>query len=111
MLYLVGMVTTSFLGGLGTDYLDGGSGNDFLAPGMGLATQQVDGGSGSDTISFFDWTMGVHIYLDENRAWANAYFDGSQVEFTSIENAEGSAFNDELRGNAGANVLRGFCRE
>ncbi|TKB66053.1 MAG: calcium-binding protein [Nitrospira sp.] len=82
------------LGGGGNDTLNGGSGNDLL-----------NGGTGSDTASYSVAKAGVKVNL--NLAGAQNTGVGGIDTLLSIENLDGSRFNDVLTGNAGNNVLAG----
>ncbi|WP_157215952.1 calcium-binding protein [Flavisphingomonas formosensis] len=92
---LVGSAFNDMLtGDAGANILDGGAGND-----------RLDGGGGNDTASYASAFGGVHVSL----AVATAQATGSAGSDTlvAIENLSGSAFNDTLTGNAGANILSG----
>jgi len=104
------------LGDEGDDYLDGGAGNDLLAGGAGIDTliggsgddtlkggggaDTLTGGDGSDTASYYGLTTGILVYLYAGQDSAGAHLSG-------IENVTGSSFNDNLVGDANANVLTG----
>jgi Ca2+-binding RTX toxin-like protein len=107
----------------GDDTLIGGEGNDVLAGGLGSDTllggsggDMLDGGDGADTASYtsspmqawgapFDLSLnGVLVDLLTN---ANSYGDATGDVFTSIENLNGSSFNDILLGGSDANTLMG----
>jgi len=79
--------------------LQGGDGNDLLIGGVG--DDLLFGGVGSDTASFERATGSVVADVATSASGA-----GSDT-FNSIENLTGSAFDDQLFGDAGANVLRG----
>ncbi|MBC6981706.1 hypothetical protein [Caulobacter sp. 17J80-11] len=81
-------------GGSGDDLLDGGAGNDTL-----------DGGLNFDTATYAGASGGVTVNLTLSGAQNTG---GAGVDtLISIENVTGSAFNDSLRGNTGANTLIG----
>lgn len=107
-------------GGNGDDILYGGSGNDILHGGDGddkfyggSGNDIFYGGNGIDTVSYADyksvdtnhWRNGVIVYLDnddmgaENPAGADKYY--------SIENVEGSLYDDIIYGNSGDNIIWG----
>ncbi len=86
----------------GNDTLNGGNGNDTLLGGAGNDT--LDGGAGVDTASFTDATAFVTANLSTGQATGTS--SGSDA-LSNIENLTGSAFDDFLTGNAGANVLTG----
>jgi len=88
-------------GEAGRDALDGGPGDDLLDGGEG--SDQIFGGAGADTVSYLDAPRAVLINL-----FGQAAADGIDTDvLSSIENAVGSAFNDTIIGDAGANVLDG----
>ena len=79
-------------GGQGDDWLSGDDGNDIL-----------DGEQGRDTASYANAAGGVAVDLSANQATNDGY-GGSDV-LRSIENVEGSAQADVLRGDNAGNVL------
>jgi serralysin len=81
-------------GGIGDDILRGRGGNDTLV-----------GGSGNDTADYSLAAGAVTARLDTQSASNDG--DGGSDTFSSIENLTGSAFDDLLIGNGGANVLSG----
>ncbi|CAA2144025.1 hypothetical protein [Methylobacterium bullatum] len=112
------------LGGTGNDVLDGGAGND-----------RLDGGAGSDTASYKSATVGVTVSLDL-QGWQEIVPEKVTVfqpdpypgegpggivtpppvittiraekdRLLSIENLEGSRFNDRLTGNVLSNTIHG----
>ena len=90
-----GLGGNDILSGLaGEDVLEGGDGNDVL-----------DGGTGIDTASYASATQGVSVSLAVTSPQDTG---GAGIDtLVSIENLTGSAHNDILTGNAGANVLSG----
>lgn len=85
----------------GDDILRGGDGDDVLHGGPGADT--LDGGSGFDIASYWAATGGVRIDLNLQGA---AQDTGEGLDLlTSIENLEGSAFDDVLTGDGFANVI------
>ncbi len=82
------------IGGSGDDTLDGGAGDDTL-----------DGSGGSDPVSYASAASGVSVSL----AVQGGQDTGGAGNDTLIrvENLTGSAFNDVLQGDSGANVLTG----
>ncbi len=100
---LTGDVRNNLLiGNAGNDILNGKAGNDVLNGGLGA--DHLDGGDDSDTASYASSTQGLTINLgnasqNTGEATGDAY--------TSIENLEGSAYNDILAGDAGNNILNG----
>lgn len=81
------------LGGAGNDQLTGGGGADVL-----------DGGSGIDTARYDNSPAAVTIDLAAGTGLGG---DAQGDTLIGIENVVGSAFNDTLRGDGGANVLIG----
>lgn len=77
----------------GDDVLEGGKGNDRLV-----------GGLGSDTASYAHASGAVSVSITQGKATGA---DGTDV-LIGIENVTGSAYNDYLVGNSGANVLNGM---
>jgi RTX calcium-binding nonapeptide repeat (4 copies)/FG-GAP-like repeat len=78
----------------------------------GAAANYFWGNGGSDTVSYAAASRGVAVDLGsvsaqtgapDPQAWDGAVFD----RFLSIENATGSAYADQLWGDAGSNVLGG----
>ena len=89
-------------GAEGSDVLRGSGGNDLLEGGPGA--DQLDGGTGVDTASYQGSDTGVVVRLRENTG-EKGHAEGDT--FTEIENLRGSAYNDGLVGNDGANYLAG----
>ncbi len=87
-------------GNAGNDLLDGGDGDDNLAGDGGNDT--LDGGAGGDTADFTSSTAAVRVNLLKRTARGQ----GSDV-LASVEHVLGSMFNDQLIGDAVANVLWG----
>ncbi|KQP75794.1 hypothetical protein ASF60_23195 [Methylobacterium sp. Leaf113] len=83
------------VGGTGNDWLDGGSGND-----------RIDGGAGTDTASYVSATDGVSVSLDL-KDWQETGFGKDRL--VSIENLEGSTFNDRLTGSVEDNTIIGLA--
>ncbi|RUT03993.1 hypothetical protein DSM106972_049070 [Dulcicalothrix desertica PCC 7102] len=117
---LIGDATNNILGGLGgNDLLSGGDGNDFLEGGDGNDTLHGDagddflvggagadslyGGSGIDKISYSTATEGISLNLATGEATGEAQGD----KFVSIEQYEGSPYNDTLIGTDADEVLIG----
>jgi Ca2+-binding RTX toxin-like protein len=94
----------------GIDIINGLAGNDTLA-GLGgddtisggLGTDILDGGAGFDTLTFAAATAAVWLIL--NGAGFGGEAQGDTV--TGFEAMIGSAFNDILTGDGGANTLDG----
>lgn len=100
---LVGLSGNDWLMGMGgNDTLRGGKGNDHLIGGAGADI--LNGGEGNDWVSYRSSPGTVKIDLATRSALGG---DAQGDRLTSIENVEGSAFNDVLQGNNAANVLYG----
>jgi Ca2+-binding RTX toxin-like protein len=89
-------------GGAGNDSIDGGAGNDYIEGGPG--NDYLRGGDGIDTVSYRNEVAAVHVSL----AIAGSQNTGTGFDnIAGFENLEGSAFNDTLYGDAGANKIIG----
>lgn len=92
----------------GNDTLRGLAGNDILDGGVGADI--IDGGADTDEVTYADATAGLQIILGLNGADGRATLNAGTFErdtLRSIENVEGSAFDDAIFGNEFANVLDG----
>ena len=87
----------------GSNKLEGSGGYDTLAGGAG--NDLLDGGLGNDTASYEAATgrVVVSLGISNPQDTGAAGFD----TLVGVENLIGSAYNDELSGNAGANLLDG----
>jgi Ca2+-binding RTX toxin-like protein len=90
-------------GDAGTDKLYGGIGNDRITGGAGA--DHIFGGDGVDTADYRKSSAGVNVSLITNTGLLG---DAQGDVLDSIENLSGSAFNDVLTGNDGANRLTGM---
>ena len=94
----------------GNNYISGGAGNDTIRSGSGNDT--IDGGSGADsiegngntTVSYASSAAAVRVNLASG---VNGGGDAQGDSLVRIVNIIGSAFNDTITGDAGANVLDG----
>jgi Ca2+-binding RTX toxin-like protein len=102
-------------GGYGNDRLIAGEGDDVLRAGYG--TDILYGGNGVDTADYLDSATGVIVDLRPGYdglgymariPLAPGPFPGVEDRLSSIENVNGSGYNDVLHGNDVANVLIGF---
>ncbi|MEH3086241.1 MAG: PA14 domain-containing protein [Xylophilus ampelinus] len=84
--------------------LDGGAGNDWLHGGAGADT--LVGGDGNDTASYANANWSVVASLASP---ASNTGDATGDVYSSIENLEGSTFDDRLSGDANANLLSGLA--
>jgi Ca2+-binding RTX toxin-like protein len=93
----------SLTGGAGNDTLSGGEGYDWLQGGHG--NDILSGGNGLDTASYADAlgavTVNLNIAISQNTGGAGI------DRLTSIENLEGSNFNDTLTAGSIASQLYG----
>ena len=91
-------------GGDGNDKLYGDAGNDLLDGGRG--SDLLDGGDGRDTASYAHSDTGVDVDL----ALKGPQISGGEANgdiLISVENVTGSAHDDHLSGDDGANVIDG----
>ena len=105
----------TLIGDTGDNTLSGGKGNDTLE-GMG-GNDRFIGGAGSDTVSYFHAASGTQLdvshWVGVTASLDNSSRDNQGVDAlgdtydTTIENLEGSRFNDTLIGNNQANTLLG----
>lgn len=89
-------------GGAGDDGLDGGAGNDWLNGGAGR--DHIEGGDGRDTASYAGATGAVVARLYDGLLGEG---DAAGDRYVSIENLEGSSFNDHLYGDDKGNIIWG----
>ncbi|NJC41309.1 serralysin [Brevundimonas alba] len=85
------------------DVLTGDGGDNVFRGGAGVDV--LNGGAGIDTVDYSGAAGAVNAQLNANRSTNDG--DGGTDTFTGVENLTGSAFNDTLIGDGGANVLRG----
>ncbi|WP_162559093.1 cadherin domain-containing protein [Sphingorhabdus sp. EL138] len=93
-------------GDSGDDILRGGAGNDRLIGGSGA--DQLYGDSGIDTVDYRASLAGVSVNLTTN-ATSGGDAQGDVIANLSIENIDGSDFDDSLTGSIVNNVLNGFA--
>lgn len=89
-------------GNAGHDRLSGDEGNDVLIGGAGA--DALDGGAGIDVSSYVSANGAVRVDMSDGAANAG---DAAGDVFYSIENIEGSSFEDDLRGDSAANEIHG----
>jgi Ca2+-binding RTX toxin-like protein len=91
------------------NHLFGGAGDDVLRGGTGA--DQLDGGDGFDLVTYndrgTDAASGVSVMLS-GAAATGAGAPGENDSLTAIENLQGSAKNDTLVGDDGANTIQGL---
>jgi len=102
-------------GGAGSDSLTGGAGpgSDWLVPGGGNDT--VDGGAGNDMVSFSDLAetpgrtnLDYRLTIDLEAGTAVSHDGAERMSLLNLERVTGTIFADFIRGDAGANQLRGL---
>jgi Ca2+-binding RTX toxin-like protein len=92
-------------GGPGNDQLFGNDGDDNLRGGEGV--DSIDGGNGQDQLDY-RWTgenQGVVVNLALNQVINDGF--GYQDSISSIENVQGSEFDDLITGDSQGNNLHG----
>jgi serralysin len=97
----------------GNDTLLGGAGGDTFnmsnGAGASYGSDSIDGGTGVDTLDFGAAARSaVTVDLAAGTASGGGTAGAGTVVFISIENVNGSAFNDSITGNEAANFLFGF---
>ncbi len=98
-----GVVIERATGGSGNDVLIGNDADNILSGGAGVDI--LTGGLGRDTVDYSQAASSVRAQLNTNASSNDG--DGGTDTFSGIENLTGSAFNDLLIGDGGANVLNG----
>ncbi|WP_146348540.1 calcium-binding protein, partial [Phaeobacter marinintestinus] len=90
----------------GDDTMDGGGGSDILRGGAGADT--MVGGTGNDWVQYAGSSSGVTVNLSEVAGFQSASGGDADGDVISgFEYVFGSAHDDDLTGNASANVLLG----
>ena len=92
------------VGGSGADTLLGGAGHDLLHGGAGA--DSLDGGDLRDDVTYFDSPTGVTVNLSLATPQVSGGDASGDILF-SIEDVEGSAFNDKLTGTGIKNYIEG----
>ncbi|MFT3728213.1 MAG: pre-peptidase C-terminal domain-containing protein [Terricaulis sp.] len=103
-LMLGGAGDDTLRGYFGVNELHGGAGNDTLIGGQGADI--LDGGADTDTASYADSATGQGVSVDLT-AGIGAGGDAQGDTLSGVENLIGSAFDDTLKGDGGANSLSG----
>jgi serralysin len=88
---------------IGSPRLFGGPGDDLLQ--IGLSTPDADGGEGIDSVSFWFGDQPVRVNLAREKASSPG---AGSMRIVGVEDVEGTAYADVIRGNSAGNVLRGF---
>lgn len=89
-------------GGSGDDTLNGGDGDDILIGGAGA--DALNGGSGADTADYANASAAVTVNLQTG---VGSGSDAAGDSLSSVENLNGSAFDDFLTGDTNRNRLNG----
>lgn len=84
--------------GIQIDNLEITAGNDWTLPDGDV----IDGGSGSDTLDYSDADGGIAIDFSSGNVRG-----AESDQFSNIENAVGSSYDDTIMGDSGANILDG----
>lgn len=103
----------TIVGNSGANVLEGRGGNDVLVGGAGNDT--LDGGTGIDTANYESNTARIVVTLrdgadgsaEEHASAGGRTFVLSTDTLRSIENVQGTAFNDSISGNSDNNRLSG----
>lgn len=92
-------------GGIGADLLDGGTGADHIDGGTeSMPPPGSPAVAKSDTVDFTYQFGAVSVSL----RWGAGYWNSAEGDtYVNIENVKGTAFNDFIEGDSGANVLTG----
>lgn len=93
----------SLYGEAGADTLQGGDGQDWLIGGAG--GDMLNGGNGIDTANYAEASGAISLSL---LAGTGTGGDAAGDSFVGVENVLGSAFGDQIKGDAGANGLWGM---
>jgi serralysin len=96
------VVNNLLIGNSGADTLTGNGGNDRLVGGIGRDT--LIGGDGIDQASYVGGDAGITADLQFSVLDTG---DAAGDSYDSIENLQGTSFNDLLRGDDGDNVVEG----
>ena len=93
-------------GNAGDDFVFGGAGNDTLIAGSGAGNDFYDGGTGSDTITYTSDSFCLIVDLTSGFTSGNSATIGFDT-LNAIENITGGTGDDDLTGNAVANIIIG----
>ena len=92
----------------GNDVMDGGAGDDLIMAGAGAGNDTFSGVAGTDTVNYSTAVAGIVADLGKGVAVSLALDAGiGRDRLATIENIEGSDFDDRLIGSGGANELNG----
>src|SRR5262249_19422414 len=87
---------------IGSPRLLGGQGDDHVQ--VGLSLPDVNGGPGTDSIAFWFGDQPVRVNLARKTAWSPK---AGSMPLVNVENVDGTAYADVIRGNVAPNVLTG----
>ncbi len=106
-------VKNVLIGGEGDDVLNASSNHDSIYGGIGddvlfgsRGADLIDGGLGTDTASYSNSDARVIVDLVAGTATGSGH--GSGDILVDIENVSGSLYNDDIFGDANANLLEGY---
>ncbi len=99
-------------GSLVSEQISAEGGSDWITPGGGNDT--IDGGAGNDMVSFVDLpdapgrtNVQFRLTIDLGAGTAHNHDNSEQVTLNNVERITGTIFADYIRGDDGANHLRG----
>ena len=75
------------------------------ATGSNLSTPTANGGKGTDSVGFWFGDQPVRVNLAREKASSP---EQGSMRVVGVEDVDGTAHADVIRGNGGRNVLRGF---
>lgn len=94
------------VGGHGIDKMNGGAGDDWMRGGAN--GDSANGEGGTDTVSFAtDHPISANVGVQVNLATGGAITPDGNESIAAVENVLGSAFDDDITGTGGSNVLDG----
>ena len=95
----------NIIGGAGNDTLRGDAGDNLLRGGLGDDT--LDGGAGFDIVSYRDGLYNTGVVVDLTKSVQTDLGGRGTDKLISIEGIEGTAFNDQMIGDAHDNLFIG----
>ena len=92
----------NLIGSAKADTLIGDAGDNVIEGGAGA--DHMEGGDGNDTLSYAHATSWINV---EFLSGHGLFGESGGDTYSGFENAIGSAFNDDIRGDDGANIFHG----